>query len=103
MTNPRLAFGNMTVFGELARGVHPADELGLQMAMALGRPDDPSPPFATVPVLLDGHEIGWLGKIQYVWGGAVYEFRSASGSTNFSCLSKEYALQHLGELLQLAG
>ena len=102
MTNSRLTFGEMTVFGELARGVHPADDLGLQMAMALGQPDPPSPPFATVPVLLDGFTVGWLGKIQYVWGGSVYEFRSTSGSTNFSCASKDAALQHLQELLGLA-
>jgi hypothetical protein len=103
MANSRLTFGEMTILGELARGVHPADELGLQMAMALGQPDSPSPPFATVPVLLDGHRIGQLCKIQYVWGGSIYEFCSASGSTNFSCASTELMLQHLSELLQLVG
>jgi hypothetical protein len=102
MTNPRLTFGEMTVYGELARGVHPADELGLQMAMALGQPDPPSPPFATVPVLLDGHAIGWLSSIRYVWGGACYEFRSTSGNTNF-CGTKEATLDRLQEVLQLAG
>lgn len=102
MTNSCLTFGEMTVFGELAIGVHPADELGLQMALALGRPDPPCPPFAVVPVLLDGYEIGQLEKIQFAWGAHVYQFRSLSGNTNFSCSTKEAALQHLGELLQLA-
>jgi hypothetical protein len=101
MTNPRLTFGEMTVYGELARGVHPADELGLQMAMALGQPDPPSPPFATVPVLLDGYIIGWLSSIRYVWGGAHYEFRSTSGNTNFRG-TKEATLGRLQEVLQLA-
>jgi hypothetical protein len=103
MTNPRLTFGEMTVYGELARGVHPADELGLQMAMALGQPDPPSPPFAVVPVLLDGHAIGWLSSIRYVWGGACYEFCSTSGNTNFSGATKEATLDRLQEVLQLAG
>lgn len=102
MTHSRLTFGEMTVLGELARGVHPADELGLQMAMALGRPDPPSPPFAVVPVLLDGHEIGQLSRIDYVWGGHCYQFRSTSGNTNFSCLTKESALLALEDALQLA-
>jgi len=102
MTHSRLSFGEMTILGELARGVHPADELGFQMAMALGKPDDPAPPFAVLPVLLDGHEIGQLSRIDYVWGGQCYQFRSASGNTNFSCLTKEAALDHLMEVLQLA-
>ena len=93
----------MTVLGELARGIHPADELGLQMAMALGQPDPPSPPFAVVPVLLDGHPLGRLDRIQYVWGGTVYQFRSLSGNTNISCTTREGALLALRELLQLTG
>jgi hypothetical protein len=103
MTNPRLTFGEMTVYGELARGVHPADELGLQMAMALGQPDPPSPPFAVVPVLLDGHAIGWLASIRYTWGGTCYEFCSTSGNTNFRGATKEATLDRLQEVLQLAG
>ena len=102
MTNPRLTFGEMTAYGELARGVHPADELGLQMALALGQPDPPAPPFATVPVFLDGSLIGWLNSIRYVWGGACYEFRSNSGSTNFYCSTKDAILDRLQEVLQLA-
>lgn len=101
MTNPRLMFGEATVFGELARGVHPADELGLQMAMALGQPADPWPVAATVPVLLDGSCIGDLQRIDFVWGAQLYQFRSLSGNTSFSCATKEAALQHLTELLQL--
>ena len=103
MTHSRLAFGEMTTTGEMARGVHPADEVGLQMAMALGQPDNPHPAFATVPVLLDGHVIGRLEKIEFVWGGTVYQFTSASGNTNFSCSTKEHALERLQELLQLTG
>ena len=102
MTNPRLAFGEMTTYGELARGVHPADELGLQMAMALGQPDPPAPPFAVVPVLLDGSHIGWLASIRYVWGGTSYEFRSISGNTNFYGATKSAILDRLQEVLQLA-
>lgn len=103
MTYSRLSFGEMMTTGELARGVHPADEVGLQMAMALGQPDNPHPAFATVPVLLDGHVIGRLEKIEFVWGGTVYQFTSASGNTNFSCSTKEHALERLQELLQLTG
>jgi hypothetical protein len=102
MTNPRLTFGEMTVFGELARGVHPADETGVAMALALGEPDPPSPPFAVVPVLLDGREIGRIERIDYVWGGSVYQFFSLSGNTNFSCLSTDAILDGLAEVLQLA-
>jgi len=71
------------------------------MAMALGQSDPPSPPFATVPVLLDGHMIGWLSSIRYVWGGACYEFCSTSGNTNFRG-TKEATLDRLQEVLQLA-
>jgi hypothetical protein len=102
MTNPRLSFGEMTVTGELARGVHPADELGLQMALALGTPDPPHPPFAIVPVLLDGHEIGRLEKVQFIWGAIFYQFTSASGNTNFSCADRDAVVQSLEEMLQLA-
>jgi hypothetical protein len=103
MTNPRLSFGEMTVTGELARGVHPADELGLQMAMALGQPDAPHPPAAIVPVLLDGSEIGRLEKVQFTWGGIFYQFRSTSGNTNFSSPSRDEVMQRLAEVLHLAG
>lgn len=102
MTNPRLSFGEMTVFGELARGVHPADETGLAMALALGKPDPPHPPFATVPVLLDGHEIGRLERIDYVWGGSVYQFTSLSGNTTFCCSTRDEVLQGLEDRLHLS-
>ena len=102
MTDSRLSFGEMTTYGELARGVYPADELGLQMALALGQPDPPLPPFAVVPVLLDGSHIGWLASIRYVWGGTSYEFRSISGNTNFYGSTKDAILDRLEEVLQLA-
>lgn len=103
MTHPRLSFGEMIVLGELARGVHPADELGLQMALALGQPDPPAPPFATVPVLLDGHPIGQMEKVHYVWGGVAYYFRSASGNTHFTeGHTSEELLAALVDRLQLA-
>jgi hypothetical protein len=101
MTHPRLSFGELTVTGELARGLQPTDELGLQMAMALGQPADPWPAAAIVPVLLDNSCIGELQRIDFVWGGQLYQFRLLSGNTNFSCGTKEGALQHLAELLQL--
>jgi hypothetical protein len=103
MTNPRLTFGEMTVFGELARGVHPADETGLAMALALGQPDPPAPPFAIVPVLLDGRHIGDLRKIQYVWGAILYEFFELASQKTYCCNTAEIALQFLEERLQLAG
>lgn len=102
MTNPRLSFGEMTVFGELAQGVHPADETGMAMALALGRPDLPHPPFATVPVLLDGHEIGRLERIDFVWGEHFYRFTSLSGNTNFSCSTRDEVLQGLEDRLGLS-
>jgi hypothetical protein len=101
MTHSRLSFGEITTLGELARGVEPADELGLQMAMALGQPDAPHPAFAVVPVLLDGGEIGQLQKIQFTWGGTMYQFRSLSGNTNFCSSNRETAIAHLAEVLQL--
>jgi hypothetical protein len=101
VTHPRLSFGELTVTGELARGLQPTDELGLQMAMALGQPADPWPAAAIVPVLLDNSCIGELQRIDFVWGGQLYQFRLLSGNTNFSCGTKEEALQHLAELLQL--
>ena len=102
MTNSRLTFGEMTTYGELARGIHPADELGLQMALALGQPDLHAPPFAVVAVLLDGSHIGWLGNVRWVWGGAYYEFRSISGNTHLIASTKDAILDHLQEVLQLA-
>jgi hypothetical protein len=101
MTHSRLSFGEITTLSELARGVEPTDELGLQMAMALGQPDPPHPPFAVVPVLLDGHEIGQLQKIQFTWGGTLYQFKSVSGNTNFCSPDRDAAIEHLAELLQL--
>lgn len=118
MTNSRLTFGEMTILGELAiwpPGCDPADELSLQMALVLGKPPDGHdaipPPFATVPVLLDGYEIGWLVRIEYACGdrviggvvfpGRSYEFRSASGKTQITDLTKERVLERLKEVLRL--
>lgn len=102
MTDPLcLSFGEMTITGELARGVHPADELGLQMALALGQPGDPHPPIAVVPVLLNGAEIGRIEKITFVWGATIYAFRSSSGNTYFSCASREAIVESLRDRLQL--
>jgi hypothetical protein len=103
MTQSRLTFGEVTVTGELARGVHPVDDPGVAMAMALGQPDPPAPPFSTMPVLLDGQPIGTFSRIQYVWGGHMYQFTSTSGNTNFSCASKESVLLALQDALGLAG
>lgn len=103
MTDQRLTFGEMTVFGELARGVHPADELGLQMAMALGRPDPPCPPFATLPVMLDGHRIGQISSIKFTWGATCYEFESVTRKTKFSCPTKEEVVLYLMGVLGLTG
>lgn len=102
MTNPRLSFGEIVTTGELARGVHPADELGLQMALALGQPDPPSPPFAYLPVYLDGQPFGQLQRIEYVWGGTVYQFIYLDGRRQFSLPTKEALLQQLQDELQLA-
>lgn len=99
MTNPRFTFGEMTVFGELARGVHPADEAGLAMALALDRPDDPSPPFAVVPVLLDGSYIGDLQKTQFVWGGTAYSFSGPAIHKDYSGATAEGVLELLEEEL----
>lgn len=101
MTHSRLTFGEMTVTGELARGVHPADELGLQMALALGQPEAFTPPFAVVPVLLDGHEIGRIEKVQFTWGAVYYEFTSGSGKTKFSYGTAEAIVEDLKEMLHL--
>ena len=118
MTNSRLTFGEMTILGELAiwsPGCDPADELSLRMALALGKPPDGHdaipPPFATVPVILDGFEIGWLVRIEYACGdrviggvafpGRSYEFRSASGKTRITDLTKERVLERLEQVLQL--
>jgi hypothetical protein len=102
MTDSRLTFGQMLVLGELAQGVHPADDLGLQMAMALGQPDDPAPAFAVVPVLLDGQQIGTLSKIRYTWGAELYQFTSWTGNTKFCCSCVQAALLTLHDKLGLA-
>ena len=102
MTNPRLSFGEIITTGELARGVHPADELGLQMALALGQADPPSPPFAYLPVYLDGQPFGQFQRIQFVWGGTVYQFISMDGRVLRSSPTKEGVLEQLDEMLQLA-
>lgn len=101
MTHPRLSFGEMTVLGELARSAYPFDELGLAMAVALGRPDPPAPPFATVPVLLDGHLIGHLRKFRFVDGPEFYDFLSLSGGTNLANYDRGGLLEQLAEVLQL--
>lgn len=102
MTHSGLSFGPLTNYGELARGT---DELSIDMALALGEPPVGAvhlPPFATVPVLLNEAQIGVLTKIQFVHGGTIYEFRSDSGNTKFSCTTKEAALHRLQELLGFA-
>jgi len=101
MSHPRLSFGEITTTGELARGVHPADELGEQMALALGQPDPPHPPFAFLPVLLDGHPIGRMEKIRFVWGAELYQFTSTSGNTTLFSPEREGVLQRLEEVLGL--
>lgn len=103
MTHPSgLTFGKMQEFGELARGVHPLDEAGLAMALALGQPDDPAPPFATIEVILDGHAIGFASSIRWVWGDQSYRFRSLSGKTEFYCSTKEGLVSLLQIRLGLA-
>ena len=107
MTHSRLSFGEMMTTGELARGWEPADEVELHIALALGRPDPashPPPPFAVVPVLLDGHEIGRIEKIVYVGsqGHTAYKFASTSGNTSFSSSDREEVMRRLAEVLQLA-
>jgi len=97
----RLSFGEMTTFGELARGVHPADEVGLAMALALGEPDPPAPPFSTVPVFLDGYHIGRAECVKWVWGGSCYHFASVSEKTKFSASNKQELLFRLKEVLGL--
>jgi len=112
MTNSRLTFGEMTILGELAiwpPGCDPADHLTLRMALALGQPphgtDQLPPPFATVPVLLDGYEIGQMLRIQYVPAYGLrelsYEFRSTSGKTRIVANDRDAILERLKEVLQL--
>jgi len=112
MTNSRLTFGEMTTLGELAiwpPGADPADHLTLKMALALGLPphgtDQPPPPFAILPVLLDGQEIGHLLRIQYIPACDLpelsYEFRSASGRTRIVANNRDAVLERLMEVLQL--
>jgi hypothetical protein len=115
MTNPRLSFGEMTILGELAIWppcCDPADELTLRIALALGQPPDEAnqlpPPFATVPVLLDGQEIGQMLRIQYapafgLDGCLSYEFRSTSGRTRIIRTDRDAVVERLMEVLQLAG
>lgn len=97
MTNPALSLGPMIMLGELARGVE--GEVEVEMAMALGRPPEPWPVLAVVPVLAAGHEIGRIEKIQFVSGDTVYQFRSTSGNTTFACLSSQSVLDRLQEVL----
>jgi hypothetical protein len=94
----------MTVFGELARGAHPASaeaETHLAMALALGKPDPPDPPFSTVPVFLDGYHIGRAECVRWVWGGSCYHFVSVSEKTKFSVSNKQELLFCLKEMLGL--
>jgi hypothetical protein len=70
------------------------------MAMALEQPPAPWPPFAVLPVLLGGTQIGVINKICFVHGDTIYEFRSDSGRTVFSCTTVDHVLQRLSELLQ---
>jgi hypothetical protein len=112
MTNSRLTFGEMTILGELAiwpPGCDPADHLTLKMALALGQPphgtDQLPPPFATLPVLFDGQEIGQMLRIQYVPAYDLhevsYEFRSTSGRTRIVCNDRDGVLERLEQVLQL--
>jgi hypothetical protein len=112
MTNSRLTFGEMTTLGELAiwpPGCGPADHLTLKMALALGQPphgtDQLPPPFAIVPVLLDGQEIGQMLRIQYVPAYGLqelkYEFRSTSGRTRIVFDDRDGVLERLEQVLQL--
>jgi len=98
MTNPTFTLGELDTLGELARGVD--GEVEAEMAMALGHPLEPWPAFAVLPVLANGHEIGRIEKIVFVSGDIVYQFRSASGNTVFSCLSPQSVLERLKEVLQ---
>jgi hypothetical protein len=112
MTNSRLTFGEMTILGELAiwpPGCDPADHLTLKMALALGQPphgtDQLPPPFATLPVLFDGQEIGQMLRIQYVPAYDLhevsYEFRSTSGRTRIVFDDRDGVLERLEQVLQL--
>ena len=102
MAHPSLTFGQIHTFGEIARAADPTDELEVQMARALGQPPDPYPPFAVVPVLLDGALIGNLEKIQFSWGGTLYNFRSSSGKTQIACTDRLEVLKRLEEVVGLA-
>jgi hypothetical protein len=92
-------FGDVFTSGELAYAPHPTDETAIEVATALGTPPGPWPAFATVPVLLQGRQIGTLDKIQFVHGETCYRFRSCSGNTELSSLTKESVLQELERVL----
>lgn len=99
MSSLHFTFGEQFQTGELARGLAAADEISVSMAVALGQPLPPWPPFAVLPVLLDGARVGVINKICFVHGDTIYEFRSDSGNTVFSCLTVDGVLQHLSDLL----
>lgn len=101
MTHPALSFGPLETTGELARTAETFDELAVEMALALGDPPlGPLPPFAIVPVLLNGQPIGRLEKIVLPWDEApIYQFRSLSGNTHFCSTSRDAVLQRLDEVL----
>jgi hypothetical protein len=92
-------FGEVFTSGELAYAPHPTDETAIEVAAALGAPPGPWPAFATVPVLLQGQQIGVLDKIQFVHGETCYRFLSCSGNTHLSSSNKESVLQQLEKVL----
>jgi hypothetical protein len=100
MSSLHFSFGDQIQTGELARGLDPANEIEVEMAVALGQPPGPWPPFAILPVLLNGSQIGVIEKIVFVNGSIIYQFRSQSGNTVFSCLTPKAVLQRLSDLLQ---
>jgi len=99
MSSLYFTFGEQFQTGELARSLSPTDEIGLAMAMAVDEPPLPWPPFAILPVLLNGQQIGVINKIRFVHGDVHYEFRSDSGNTIFSSNTVDHVLHRLSEVL----
>jgi hypothetical protein len=99
MSSLDLTLGELSQTGELAVGQDPANEIETEIILAVGSPPGPWPPFAVLPVLLSGHQIGVIEKIKFVSGDTVYQFRSSSGNTVFSCLSPQSVLDRLQEVL----
>ena len=99
MSSLHFTFGEQIQTGELARSPSATDETSLEIAYTLGKPPGPWPPFAVLPVLLDGALLGHINKICFVHGHTIYEFRSCSGNTVFSCTTIDATLQRLQEVL----